>query len=381
MKSTTYQQRLLEANGFDPKTPIVGHIKIGLLGMGGYFSQIFQGGHNYIHYENGKYFHIEIARHVPVEQDGYGIFMNADVIIQLVNGDVGEMMLSPLYAIGNVLSLYRYPKNIQQWLLGVAAKRNNIHNGALNKNSPYVFKQLQTFSSYNLHCPNLTVPESTLKWWVLKPDNDAMSKNVCFLDGSRANLITILNLFRGHSNDVSYKEAMETITTLQSKDILKLKRNANNKDYEFKKYFGGHIVAQERICDFEEYRLIKHMDGKIHILDRPHLEHEELPSNGDIHYTDIIGVWTHQHGFNAVAEKVHDFFKSSEFDQFMNLFLEHSAFQFTTGSIDLFITKNNEYGVFEFQPQFGVMDVPLSVMQEYRQSFFSYILTQFNRSK
>lgn len=170
MKSTTYQQRLLEANGFDPKTPIEGHIKIGLL--------------------------------------------------------------------------------------GVAAKRNNIHNGALNENSPYVFKQLQTFSSYNLHCPNLTVPESTLKWWVLKPDNDAMSKNVCFLDGSRANLLTILNLFRGHS-----------------------------------------------------------------------------------------------------------------------------AFQFTTGSIDLFITKNNEYGVFEFQPQFGVMDVPLSVMQEYRQSFLSYVLTHFNRSK
>lgn len=380
MKANAYQQQLLLTCNLSPETEITQKISVGLLQHGGYFSQIFQGGHNYIHCVDDQYYHIETVRHLPVEQTGYGLIANADIVINVDTGDVSNMMIQPLINQGNVITLTRYPKNVQQWLIGQAAAKHGIHHAALSVSSPYKFKQLSTFSSYHIHSPNILNPLDSKKWWVLKPDNDAMSNNIIYLDGARANLMTILNLFRGTCNDISYKEAMEVIVSLQNQDIIRLKPNSSNKDYNFKKYYGGHIVAQERIFNFKEFRLIKNVNGKVYILERDHIKGVELPANQDMHFTNILGVWTPEHGFVASTDEYHDFFKSEEFNNFMRVFLEQLGFSFLTGSIDLFITKDNEYGVFEYQPQFGTTDVPLEVMEDYRQAFFNYILNHYTRS-
>lgn len=369
------------------------HIRIGAFNNCSYMSQFVQNGIFTV--VNGK---VGTKPYTASFERNVNLFIDNDVLItdpmQKFDVLVGynthgsqsqELLMEALNEDIPVHLVRRLPKTLQQLLLNKLIKKH-AYNTALD-GSIKTHAVLTSNMSFARTTPHLAKSNDSSHWWTVKTEFGSMSDNVFIFDGGRANIRMFLHKFNGPSTPAKLKEMQDTFRRLVESKAIKLPNGKTVNDYNIANFFNGQIMAQEYQYFKKEYRVIKY-DNCFDVYAREHLLNDRYPYNNGLnfHYPlytirfDDLGGVDYSNGGVKLKEDDDIILNSKVFAKLLGIFLDPKM-DFPFGSIDIWSSDTSdtlEVGVFEYQPQYGVMDIYPDMIDRYTKSFINYLINKFD---
>lgn len=369
------------------------HITIGFLNSYGYLSQLTQLGINHQLDINGINYNVRIDKSIKLSvQDG--LLRINDIILPDVllsyktQGKLSyDLSIETLFDNIPVHQVKRYPKTLQQLMFNKLMK--NYCDS--DYDSGVKFRQLNVMCSNTFVASTLGLDPKTLAHshrWVFKPEFGAMSDSVFVVDGSYVNIPLLLNRFSGERKDKLHTKNIKMFERLIEMKHMVIANDLKINDLNFNEYYHGQLMAQEYIQPDYEYRIIKKDIFKYDIYRRLKLNNNSYPYNDDVVYQypictinigelDNLG-YLHTGG-QSLTDIEHTVFNSKTFNKILTCFSSpEMGFEF--GSIDFFINNANSklnIGVYEFQPQYGVIDVYPEILESYIKNILTYLIKTY----
>lgn len=381
--------QVLNGLGVEQKT-----ITVGFLNHYGYLSQLAQLGTNHkIHVEGADY-HVRIDKAVKLSvQHGHlrvnDVFKPDILLSYKTQGKQSyDMTINALADDIPVHHVTRYPKSLQQLLFNKYMQRyittDNVNN--------IKFKPLKVMASNTYLSHTLSLNPDAMEHahrWICKPEFGAMSNDVFAIDGNHVNIPLLLNRFSKERNEKSHRKNIKNLERLIEGKYMELANGGKIHDINFNEYYNGQLMAQEYIYATHEYRIIKKDIFKYDVYRRLKLNNNSYPYNDDLIYSypicsinigelDELG-YLHTGGqtLHPIEQSV---FNSEAFVNMLKCF-SSPELQFEFGSIDFFINNVNtdevKIGIYEFQPQYGVIDVYPEILEEYIKNILTYLIKTY----
>jgi hypothetical protein len=368
-------------------------ITIGFLNHYGYLSQLAQMGTLYNIHVNDADYQVRIDKNVKLSVQ-HGMLRVNDIIkpnILLSYKTQGkasyDLTAETLADDIPVHHITRYPKTLQQLMF-------NKH---MEKYRVYEYDNEVEFKRVNVMCSNTMIastlaltPESLYHShrWVFKPEFGAMSENIFTIDGNHVNVPLLLNRFAVERKDKTHHKHIKMLERLIESKHMVIANGAKLHDLNFNEFYNGQLMAQEYVHANFEYRIIKKDIFKYDIYRRLKLNNNSYPYNDDViyHYPictinigELDGLGYLHTGGQTLTPEEDRVFNSKTFKGMLECFASPEMnFQF--GSIDFFINLSKDkynIGVYEFQPQYGVMDVYPDILTGYVTNVLTYLIKTY----